>query len=129
MSIRGWLRKAPLIMIRFLRFIFEDKDFKGQNFSHLKVRNGMLYVDEESEAYENMLPKKYLAPRVDDSGCIVLPRDIRSNLKNTDDVEYWKVSEDMYVITVRKPAPISRAKKVEELLSKISKDSKVDGWH
>lgn len=116
-------------MIRFLRFIFEDKDFKGQNFSHLKVRNGMLYVDEESEAYKNTLPKRYLAPRVDDFGCIVLPREIRNNLKNTDDVEYWKVSEDMYVITVRKQAPISRAKKVEESLSKISKDSKVDGRH
>lgn len=111
MSIKACLRKVPTIVIRFLRYIFEDKDFKGQNFSHLKVRNGMLYVDEESEAYKNILPKKYLAPRVDDSGCIVLPQEIRNNLKNTDDVEYWKVSDEIYVITVTKPPLVSRTKK------------------
>lgn len=81
---------------------------RGQNFAHLKMCGGTLCIDEDSEAYKSMLPKKYQEPRVDDAGRIVLPGGVRKGLKNTDLVEYWMVSNEQYVISVTKAAPISR---------------------
>ena len=121
MSLKSSLQKIKSVTEEFLRLILEDKEMKGHNFGHLKVRDRMLYIDEESETYKNMLPKIYQEPRVNDFGCIVLPSDIRKELKNTDLVEYWKISNEQYIITVTKSPPVSRKEKLDEFLAKRRK--------
>jgi bifunctional DNA-binding transcriptional regulator/antitoxin component of YhaV-PrlF toxin-antitoxin module len=126
--VRSSLKKIRSLIWQLLRFIFEDKQMKGQNFGHLNVRNGMLYVDEESEAWQNMLPKILQDPRVDDFERIVLPLKIRKELKNTDIVEFWKISEKQYVVLITKPDPVNRSK-LDKLLAETPKDSNLNGWH
>jgi GTP-binding protein EngB required for normal cell division len=101
---------------------------RGQNFGHLNVRNGMLYVDEESEAWKNMLPKILQDPRIDDFERIVLPKKVRNELRNTDLVEYWKISDKQYVVLITKP-DLANKSKLEKLLAETPKDSNIDGWH
>lgn len=127
MPLNKILRALGCGAMRMLRFLFQDKRFGGQDFRYLKVRNGMLYIDEESEAWKNMLPKNYQPPYVDDLGRIVLPKTVCRHLKNSDRVDYWKFDEDNYVVLVTKIHP--KRSKLLRMLDETPKDSRIDGWH
>lgn len=103
----GWLQKIRQMAYGILRLIFEDEEVKGYDFSHLKVRGRMLYIDEDSPVYKNMLKTRYKEPRINSAGHIVLPKNLRRELKVTDLVECWSESCGVYIIRVSKPSPLS----------------------
>lgn len=68
-----------------------------------------VYTDENSEIYKSKIRKINQDAHVGDFGHISLPCDIRKEFKSTDLVEYWKISDSLYVITVTKSS-LSRGK-------------------
>lgn len=124
---KGPLRLLKRWVMASLRYLFQDKRFGGQNFMHLNVRNGMLFVDEESEAWKQMRPKNYQPPYINDVGAIVLPKAVSKLLKNGDNVDYWKISDEHYVVSIIRSSPSKS--RLEQLLEETPKKSNVEGWH
>jgi len=117
MAIRSLLKKARARLKEMLRPLLEDKEMRGDDFSHLRVtESGCLYIDEQSDAYKQIItrPRKHhslhgvephlrqTAPRVDSLGRIILPLSIREKLGPGWAVECEQLESGGYVITVRR---------------------------
>jgi hypothetical protein len=117
MAIRSLLKKARARLKEMLRPLLEDKEMRGDDFSHVRVtESGCLYIDEQSDAYKQIIarPRKHhslhgvephlrqSAPRVDSLGRIILPLSIREKLGPGWAVECKELEAGEYTITVRR---------------------------